>query len=62
MGISFLHTAQVHVETFDGIFDALAPDMTLNHVVVPELLARAQAHGGGRCARRNNTLVGSHVR
>ena len=45
MGISFLHTAQVHVETFDGIFDALAPDMTLNHVVVPELLARAQAHG-----------------
>jgi hypothetical protein len=45
MRISFLHTAQVHVDTFDTIFKTLAPDVVLNHVVVPELLSRAQMHG-----------------
>lgn len=45
MRISFLHTAQVHVDTFDGIFKTLAPDVSLNHVVVPDLLSSAQANG-----------------
>ena len=45
MRISFLHTAQIHVDTFDAIFKTLAPDVTLNHHVVPALLADAQTHG-----------------
>jgi hypothetical protein len=45
MRISFLHTAQVHVATFDGIFAELGSDAQLVHRVEPELLARARAHG-----------------
>lgn len=45
MRISFLHTAQVHVDTFDAIFKTLAPDAVLSHHVMPELLSRAQADG-----------------
>ena len=45
MRISFLHTAQVHVDTFDAIFRETAPDAVLTHNVMPELLSRAQADG-----------------
>jgi len=45
MRISFLHTAQVHVDTFDAIFQTLAPTVTLQHHVAPELLAQARAEG-----------------
>lgn len=45
MRISFLHTAQVHVETFNQIFQELAPEIEVHHKVSPELLTRAQANG-----------------
>lgn len=45
MKISFLHTAQVHVDTFDALVDALAPDAICAHHVAPNLLIRAQTHG-----------------
>jgi hypothetical protein len=45
MKISFLHTAQVHVETFNAIVKSLAPDTYCIHHVAPELLARAQTNG-----------------
>lgn len=41
MRCGFLHTAELHVETFER----LLPDMSLHHVVRPELLTRAQAEG-----------------
>jgi Asp/Glu/hydantoin racemase len=45
MRIAFLHTADVHVATFDGIFADLGTDAHLVHRVEPELLARARSHG-----------------
>jgi hypothetical protein len=45
MRISFLHTAQVHVQTFDAIFKTLDPSVELHHHVAPELLENARAHG-----------------
>jgi hypothetical protein len=45
MRISFLHTADVHVATFDRIFADLKSDALLTHRVAPELLTRARADG-----------------
>jgi hypothetical protein len=45
MRISFLHTADVHVSTFDRIFADLKSDARLVHRVAPELLARARSDG-----------------
>jgi Asp/Glu/Hydantoin racemase len=45
MRISFLHTADVHVSTFDRIFADLGSDAQLVHRVEPDLLARARSHG-----------------
>ena len=45
MKIAFLHTAQVHVETFDTLVKAISPDVVCEHHVAPELLARAQRDG-----------------
>jgi hypothetical protein len=45
MRISFLHTAQVHVDTFNAIFKTLDASVELHHHVAPELLANARAHG-----------------
>ena len=45
MKIAFLHTAQIHVDTFDTLINALAPNVDCTHHVAPELLARAQALG-----------------
>lgn len=38
-----LHTAEVHVETFDALPDALAPGLVLRHVVRPDWLEQARA-------------------
>lgn len=46
--LGFLHTAQVHVETFDALVRAAAAGETVPetaHVVAPELLERARANG-----------------
>lgn len=45
MEIAFLHTAWVHIETFEALVDAVAPRTIRNHHVAPELLASAQTDG-----------------
>ena len=45
--IGFLHTASAHVETFDLLTDELAPSLAREHVVRPDLLARARLAGAG---------------
>ena len=45
MKIAFLHTAQVHIETFEALVDAIAPETIQTHHVAPELLASAQTDG-----------------
>jgi len=45
MKIALLHTGQVHVDTFQALFDGEAAGVMLEHHVAPELLARAQASG-----------------
>lgn len=45
MNIAFLHTAQVHVETFEALVQELAPQSKRTHHVAPELLASAQTDG-----------------
>lgn len=45
MFIRLLHTAQVHVATFDEIFARLDPSAQVDHVVVPELLEQAREMG-----------------
>ena len=42
--ISCLHTAQVHVATFDTLFAAM-PHVTVQHVVRPDLLEQARDNG-----------------
>ncbi|AXX98378.1 aspartate/glutamate racemase family protein [Profundibacter amoris] len=45
MRIAFLHTAEVHVKTFDGIFQNLNSKVELIHKVDSSLLERAQRNG-----------------
>ena len=45
MQIALLHTAQVHVATFDAIFARLAPDVDLVHTVQEDWLQKARDHG-----------------
>jgi hypothetical protein len=45
MNIAFLHTAAVHVETFNGLLDQLGYQGTRTHKVMPELLDQARQHG-----------------
>lgn len=45
MRIALLHTAEVHVATFDAIFADLDVDVELIHHVAPELLERAKTDG-----------------
>ncbi|MFE0006061.1 aspartate/glutamate racemase family protein [Streptomyces erythrochromogenes] len=40
-----LHTSPVHVPVFDALRDRHHPGAVLRHLVVPELLDRARAHG-----------------
>ncbi|MBX3707194.1 MAG: hypothetical protein KF911_11250 [Pseudomonadales bacterium] len=43
--IAFLHTAAIHVSTFDALVDAAAPGTRVEHFVRPDLLAAAQSVG-----------------
>jgi hypothetical protein len=43
--LGFLHTAEVHVETFDALVAHAAPDVDVVHLVAPDLLADARALG-----------------
>lgn len=45
MRIGLLHTAQVHVATFNDLFAEKAPDAQLWHMVREDLLAQAQVGG-----------------
>ncbi len=45
MHIACLHTAKVHVETFDLLFQAQAPTAKITHVVRPDLLDAARRDG-----------------
>lgn len=45
MEIAFLHTAWVHIETFEAFVDAIASKTVQNHHVAHELLASAQTDG-----------------
>lgn len=41
----FLHTAAVHVQTFDALLRELEPRIAARHLVRSDLLARARTHG-----------------
>ncbi len=45
MEIAFLHTADVHVQTFDALLDELGYSGKRTHMVMPELLQRARGSG-----------------
>ncbi|GGE38524.1 hypothetical protein GCM10011360_27890 [Primorskyibacter flagellatus] len=45
MALTLLHTAAVHVATFDALRDRIAPGSELRHVVRPDWLDRARADG-----------------
>lgn len=47
MRIAFLHTADVHVATFDQIFEDIGADTRLDHRVDASLLDRARRDGTG---------------
>ena len=44
--IAFLHTAAVHIDTFDALRDELAPGLTLAHAVREDLLCVTEKAGG----------------
>ena len=43
--IAFLHTAAIHIETFNALGRELAPELALTHVVREDLLAAAEKAG-----------------
>ena len=43
--IAFLHTAAVHIETFNALGRELAPELTLTHAVREDLLSAAEKAG-----------------
>ncbi len=45
MKIAFLHTADVHVATFNRIFKEIGAEVQLDHRVAPDLLDRARRDG-----------------
>ncbi|PKQ08799.1 MAG: hypothetical protein CVT73_05780 [Alphaproteobacteria bacterium HGW-Alphaproteobacteria-12] len=44
--IAFLHTAAIHIETFNELARELAPDMKITHAVREDLLIAAEKAGG----------------
>ncbi|ABS64076.1 conserved hypothetical protein [Parvibaculum lavamentivorans DS-1] len=44
--IAFLHTAAIHIETFNALRDELAPGLALTHAVREDLLIAAEKAGG----------------
>jgi len=57
MRIAFLHTADVHVQTFDDIMSDLDPSIALTHVVRPDLLDRARTEGIDAVTAETTTLL-----
>ncbi|MFF4319624.1 aspartate/glutamate racemase family protein [Streptomyces sp. NPDC001568] len=45
--LTLLHTSPVHVPVFDALREQDHPEAALRHLVAPELLDRARAHGPG---------------
>lgn len=43
--ITFLHTAEVHIETFEKLINDKAPNLKVKHIVDSELLENAISHG-----------------
>ena len=43
-----LHTADVHIATFNRLRDEIAPAARIEHIVRPDWLARARSGEGGR--------------
>ncbi|MBW3698240.1 hypothetical protein EK599_21430 [Vibrio sp. T187] len=43
--LTFIHTAKVHVNTFQSLIDLLAPRLRVRHIVEPSFLAHAQRSG-----------------
>ncbi|RSZ37070.1 MULTISPECIES: Asp/Glu/hydantoin racemase [unclassified Variovorax] len=57
--LAFLHTAQVHVPTFERLVNEIAPGLHARHVVREDLLADARALGvahAGLIARVHNAM------
>lgn len=52
----FLHTAAIHVQTFDGLLRDISPQMQARHVVREDLLEMARAQGA------NSQTVGEAIR
>lgn len=44
--IAFLHTAAIHIDTFDALRDELAPGLALTHAVREDLLIATEKAGG----------------
>jgi len=42
--ITFIHTAKIHINTFNALLNELAPKLNVHHVVDESLLAYAQQH------------------
>lgn len=57
MKIAFLHTAQVHVATFNTLVDALLQNVECEHHVAPDLLERAQVDGLAAVAHETMALL-----
>ncbi len=45
MALTLIHTAQIHVATFDRLRDQIAPDAALCHIVEPDWLDEARRNG-----------------
>lgn len=58
MSITFLHTADVHVPTFDQLLDREGYQGPRRHVVRPELLERAISHGIDSVRADTQEIVG----
>lgn len=57
--LAFLHTAQVHVPTFERLVNEIAPDLHARHVVREDLLSDARVLGvahAGLVARVHNAM------
>lgn len=48
--LAFLHTAQVHVPTFERLTREIAPDLRVRHLVMEDLLAEARVAGADNAA------------
>ncbi|MET8751766.1 aspartate/glutamate racemase family protein [Streptomyces sp. NPDC004667] len=57
-GLTLLHTSAAHVPVFDALRDREHPGAVLRHLVYPELLERARAHGPESVAEDLRGLLG----